>query len=95
MTVVPFSIACLILGLYGLAGVFFFRKIRGFKARRLRQEMMCFTNLKDLHCFPSVCAEEQMDHVVFLLALAAKIAVDHLSNWSGPICAFISPDPHN
>ena len=40
---------------------------------------------RHLHCLPPVCAEEQMYHVVLLLALPTQVAIDHLSNRRRPI----------
>jgi hypothetical protein len=35
---------------------------------------------RHVHGFPSVGAEEEVDHVVFLLRLAAQVAVYHLAD---------------
>lgn len=40
---------------------------------------------RDLHSLPPIRAEQQVDHVVILLTLAAQIAINHLPDRRRPI----------
>lgn len=44
------------------------------------------TRERGVHCFPSVCAEEEMDGVVFLVGVAAEVAVDHAADGGCSVC---------
>jgi hypothetical protein len=47
----------------------------------------------DAHFFPAVSGEEQVHRPVVDFRLSAQISVDHLSDWSRPVCTYSSYEP--
>lgn len=42
--------------------------------------------INDLHGLPPVRAEEEMNHMIFRLRLAAEVSIDHLPDGRRPVC---------
>lgn len=40
---------------------------------------------RSVRCFPAICAEQEVDHVVFCVGCAAEVVVDHLADGGCPI----------